>query len=167
MDAPHLFCLRPSGQSARQSNVGHNHGNAINRLGRRRWRLRRCTFAQPPTSAAKFPDDRYFNQDLSDNAKRGVRNEVSGVKLLQRDLSEAWRENGSDYATVAMRFSHIDATVDRATGQVVSGDRTRPTEATEFWTFRRDDRARRRAGSCQSSSKPHRDNSNVVATSRC
>jgi predicted lipid-binding transport protein (Tim44 family) len=41
-----------------------------------------------------------------------------------------------------MRFSLIDAIVDRATGQVISGDRTRPTEATEHWTFRRDDRAR-------------------------
>jgi predicted lipid-binding transport protein (Tim44 family) len=61
---------------------------------------------------------------------------------VQGDLSEAWRENGSDYATVAMRFSLIDAIVDRATGQVISGDRTRPTEATEFRTFRREDRSR-------------------------
>ena len=84
----------------------------------------------------------YFSQDLADNAGQGVRNEVSNVKLLQGDLSEAWREAGSEYATVAMRFSLIDTMVDRKTGQVVSGDRSRPTEATEFWTFRRDDRAR-------------------------
>jgi predicted lipid-binding transport protein (Tim44 family) len=84
----------------------------------------------------------YFSQDLADNAKNGVRNEVTNVKLLQGDLSEAWRENGSEYATVAMRFSLTDAMVDRETGQVVSGDRSRPTEAIEFWTFRRDDRAR-------------------------
>ena len=84
----------------------------------------------------------YFAKDLSDNAKQGVRNEVSDVKLLQGDLSEAWREEGTEYATVAMRFSLVDATVDRATGQVVSGDPSRPTEATELWTFRRDDRAR-------------------------
>ena len=84
----------------------------------------------------------YFSQDLADNARQGVRNEVSDVKLLQGDLSEAWREGGSEYATVAMRFSLTDAMVDRKTGQVVSGDCSRPTEATEFWTFRRDDRAR-------------------------
>jgi predicted lipid-binding transport protein (Tim44 family) len=83
----------------------------------------------------------YFAKDLSDNAKQGVRNEVSDVKLLQGDLSEAWREAGTDYATVAMRFSLVDATVDRATGNVVSGDPSHPTEATELWTFRRDDRA--------------------------
>ena len=84
----------------------------------------------------------HFSQELTDNAKQGVRNEISDVKLLQGDLSEAWRENSSDYATVAMRFSLVDVTVDRATGHVVSGDRTRPTQATELWTFRRDDRAR-------------------------
>jgi predicted lipid-binding transport protein (Tim44 family) len=83
----------------------------------------------------------YFAKDLSDNAKQGVRNEVSDVKLLQGDLSEAWREDGTEYATVAMRFSLVDATIDRATGQVVSGDPAHPTEATELWTFRRDDRA--------------------------
>jgi predicted lipid-binding transport protein (Tim44 family) len=84
----------------------------------------------------------YFSQELADNARQGVRNEVSNVKLLQGDLSEAWREGGSEYATVAMRFALTDAMVDRRTGQVVSGDRLRPTEATEFWTFRRDDRTR-------------------------
>lgn len=84
----------------------------------------------------------YFARELSDNAEQGLRNEVSGVKLLQGDVSEAWRESGSDYATVAMRYSLVDATVDRGTGRLVSGDRDRPTEATELWTFRRDDRAR-------------------------
>ena len=84
----------------------------------------------------------YFSQELSDSARQGLRNEVSNVKLLQGDVSEAWREAGSDYATVAMRYSHIDVDVDRETGRVISGDRSRSTEATEFWTFRRDDRAR-------------------------
>lgn len=84
----------------------------------------------------------HFSQELADNAKRGVHNEVSSVKLLQGDVSEAWRENGSDYATVAMRYSLVDAVVDRVTGRVVSGDRTRPSEVAELWTFRRDDRSR-------------------------
>src|ERR671922_755680 len=80
----------------------------------------------------------YLSHDLADNPKKGLRNEVSGAKLLQGDLSEAWRENGSDYATVAMRYSLVDALVYRATGRLVSGDRTVPQEATEVWTFRRD-----------------------------
>ena len=69
-----------------------------------------------------------------------ARREIANVKLLQGDVSEAWRENGSDYATVAMRFSLVDAIVDEANGRLISGDRTRPTEATELWTFRREDR---------------------------
>ena len=84
----------------------------------------------------------HFSQELHDNESQGLRNEVSDVKLLQGDLSEAWRENGSDYATVAMRYSLVDATVERATGKVVSGDPAHASEATELWTFRRDDRAR-------------------------
>jgi predicted lipid-binding transport protein (Tim44 family) len=78
----------------------------------------------------------YFSRDLADYARKGVRNEVSDVKLLQGDLAEAWRESGSDYATVAMRFALRDTLVERATGRVVSGNDVE--EATEVWTFRRD-----------------------------
>jgi predicted lipid-binding transport protein (Tim44 family) len=81
----------------------------------------------------------YFSQDLADAKREGTRCEISDVKLLQGDLSEAWQEGTTDYATVAMRFSMIDVTLDR-TGQVVSGSRTVPEEATEVWTFRRDHR---------------------------
>jgi predicted lipid-binding transport protein (Tim44 family) len=80
----------------------------------------------------------YLAQDLADNAKHGLLNQLSGVKLLQGDLSEAWREAGGEYATVAMRFAIVDAMVDRATGRVVGGDRSVPQEVTEVWTFRRD-----------------------------
>lgn len=78
----------------------------------------------------------YFAEDLAENSSRGVVNQVSGVKLLQGDLAEAWREGNSDYATVAMRFELVDKTVDRASGRVVEGG-DRPVEVTELWTFRR------------------------------
>ncbi len=78
----------------------------------------------------------YFSEELSQNASRGRVNEVSDVKLLQGDLAEAWREGGAEYATVAMRYSIVDATTDRATGQVVEGSR-QPQEVTELWTFMR------------------------------
>jgi predicted lipid-binding transport protein (Tim44 family) len=80
----------------------------------------------------------YMQEELNDNAARGVVNKVSNVKLLQGDLAEAWREDGSDYATVAMRYALNDVTLDKATGRVVEGDATRSVEATEVWTFRRD-----------------------------
>jgi len=76
----------------------------------------------------------YFTKDISANQARGVVNKVSGVKLLQGDLAEAWREGDTDYATVAMRVSLIDKTVDRTSGRMVEGS-DQPTEFTEVWTF--------------------------------
>jgi len=78
----------------------------------------------------------YFSEQLADNASRGVVNKISNVKLLQGDLSEAWREGDTDYATVAMRFVLVDRTVDRATGRLVDGSES-PQEIAELWTFRR------------------------------
>jgi predicted lipid-binding transport protein (Tim44 family) len=78
----------------------------------------------------------YFADDLTANASRGVVNQISNVKLLQGDLSEAWREGDDEYATVAMRFSLVDKTVDRSSGRIVEGS-DQPQEVTEVWTFRR------------------------------
>jgi predicted lipid-binding transport protein (Tim44 family) len=78
----------------------------------------------------------YFGEQLADQASRNVRNVVKDVKLEQGDLSEAWAEQGRDYATVAMRFSMIDVTMN-AQGGVVDGSPTDRTQATEIWTFLR------------------------------
>ena len=77
----------------------------------------------------------YFAQDMRDLEARGWRNETRDVKLEQGDLSEAWNEGEEDYATVAMRFSMLDATFDNATNKVVEGSTTERTEAVELWTF--------------------------------
>ena len=77
----------------------------------------------------------YFQEELRANAERGVVNRISDVKLLQGDLSEAWSEGPAEYATVAMRFSLKDETIDRASNRVVE---LGPTEAKEFWTFVRE-----------------------------
>jgi predicted lipid-binding transport protein (Tim44 family) len=76
----------------------------------------------------------YFTKDLETNKAQNDINKVSDVKLLQGDLAEAWREGDTDYASVAMRFSLVDKTVERTTGRLVAGSET-PTEATEVWTF--------------------------------
>jgi predicted lipid-binding transport protein (Tim44 family) len=78
----------------------------------------------------------YFEQDLAQNRARNAVNKVTNVKLLQGDLAEAWREGETDYATVAMRFSLTDKTVDRNTGAIVAGSE-QPGEVTEVWTFAR------------------------------
>jgi predicted lipid-binding transport protein (Tim44 family) len=82
----------------------------------------------------------YFSKDLEQNKSQNDVNKVTDVKLLQGDLAEAWREGETDYASVAMRFSLVDKTLERGTGRLVAGSDT-PIEATEVWTF-----ARRRGG---------------------
>jgi len=82
----------------------------------------------------------YFNKDLEALKANNDTNKVTDVKLLQGDLSEAWREGETDYATVAMRFSLVDRTFERGTTRLVDGSET-PTEVTEVWTF-----ARRKGG---------------------
>lgn len=76
----------------------------------------------------------YFSEELAENAKRGVRNEVSGVKLLQADIAEAWEEGEDAYATAAFRYEAVDVLRDRATGALAGGVEE-PTETTELWTF--------------------------------
>ncbi|QUS40957.1 hypothetical protein RPMA_20515 [Tardiphaga alba] len=76
----------------------------------------------------------YFAKDLAENKANNDINKVSDVKLLQGDLAEAWREGNDEYASVAMRFSLIDKTLERGTNRLVAGSET-PTEATEVWTF--------------------------------
>jgi len=78
----------------------------------------------------------YFTKDLEENKARNDINKISNVKLLQGDLAEAWREGETDYASVAMRFSLVDKTLERTTNRVVAGS-DQPTEATEVWTFAR------------------------------
>ena len=76
----------------------------------------------------------YFTKDLEENKAHNDINKVSDVKLLQGDLAEAWREGETDYASVALRFSLVDKTLERGTGRLVAGSE-QPTEATEVWTF--------------------------------
>ncbi|MDR3523351.1 MAG: TIM44-like domain-containing protein [Acetobacteraceae bacterium] len=78
----------------------------------------------------------YFGEQLAEQTSRGVRNIVSDVHLDAGDLSEAWSEEGRDYATVSMRFSMVDVTYDSA-GRAVSGVPGQRVASTEFWTFLR------------------------------
>ena len=78
-----------------------------------------------------------MSDDIAENQRKNVHNLVSDAKLLQGDLSEAWREPDAEYATVAMHFSILDTIVERGTGRLISGNPDRPEEVTELWTFAR------------------------------
>ena len=77
----------------------------------------------------------YLSEELGENASRGLKNEVSGIKLIKGDVAESWREGNVEYATTAMRYTAVEATIERATGRVVEGDAAESTETTELWTF--------------------------------
>jgi len=77
----------------------------------------------------------YFNEQLSGEASRGVKNKVEGVQLLKGDVEEAWAEDGFEYVTARLRWTARDYTVRIDTGQMVEGDPSRAVEATEVWTF--------------------------------
>ena len=82
----------------------------------------------------------YLAEELSQNAVKGLRNDVSGTTLLEAEVAEAWSEGDADYATIAMQYQSIEVLRDRATGDVVEGDPAKPTRTTELWTFIRDSR---------------------------
>lgn len=77
----------------------------------------------------------WLAEDLSRNASRGVRNIVDDVHLLKGDVTEAWREDGKEYATAVMTFSARDYTLRADSDTVVEGDPHTPTQSTEAWTF--------------------------------
>ena len=77
----------------------------------------------------------YLAEELSENATQGRKNDVTDVKLLQGDLSEAWHEGGTDYASVAMRYSSVDVMRDRTSGEIVEGRDGEASETAELWTF--------------------------------
>jgi inner membrane protein import complex subunit Tim44-like protein len=89
---------------------------------------------------------RWFSEELSRNASRGVQNIISGVKLLKGELIESWDEGDRQYATALLRWRAVDYVVElgRAPGQgefVADGDPRTPVEVEETWTF-----VRRRGG---------------------
>ena len=82
----------------------------------------------------------YFRDQLATLSRQGLRNRVANVSVDGMELSEAWSEGDTDFATVAMRFSMLDVTEDAA-GRVVDGNATVRALVTEIWTF-----TRRRSG---------------------
>jgi Tim44-like domain len=83
---------------------------------------------------------RWFSEELSRNASRGVRNIVSGIKFLKGELTESWDEGDRQYATTLLRWRALDYVVElgRSPGDadfVAGGDPRMPMEVEEMWTF--------------------------------
>ena len=106
----------------------------------------------------------YFAEQLAEQTSRGVRNEVTDVRLLQGDLAQAWTEGGREYATVAMRFSMIDVTRDRPGG---SSTAARPNMSPRRSCGLSCARMAAGTGSCRRSSRRDRNLSRFAERSRC
>jgi predicted lipid-binding transport protein (Tim44 family) len=78
----------------------------------------------------------YFNEQLANLTRQGLRNRVADIRVETMELSDAWSEGDTDYATAAMRFSMLDMT-ENGRGQVVDGSATTRALVTEIWTFTR------------------------------
>lgn len=92
-------------------------------------RLRACTTPEVMS---------YLAEEMSQNAMKGLRNEVSATELLKAEVAEAWSEGDADFASVAMQYQSIDVMRDRNSGAVMEGDPAHPSHTTEIWTFVRD-----------------------------
>ena len=84
----------------------------------------------------------YFSTTLSENVSREVENHVEDLRILNAEVTEAWTENDTDYATVPFRWTARDYTISLTKqrgepGYIVEGDDKNPTEASEAWTFMR------------------------------
>ena len=84
----------------------------------------------------------YFSTTLSENVSREVENHVEDLRVLNAEVTEAWTENDTDYATVPFRWTARDYTISLTKqrgepGYIVEGDDKNPTEASEAWTFMR------------------------------
>ena len=64
-------------------------------------------------------------------------NRVEKIDIRGSDVTEAWQENGQDFVTVHLTASMLDYTIDDATGNVVDGSKSTPTDVDEYWTFTR------------------------------
>ncbi len=83
-----------------------------------------------------------FSAALAEDASQGVQNHVDAVELQQAEVREAWAEEATEYATVALRWSARDYTVSTtipqgAPGHLVEGNDQAASETREVWTFMR------------------------------
>lgn len=78
-----------------------------------------------------------FSQDLEEQKAANQINRLENIAVRSVDITEAWQEEGKDFATILFYANLLDYTTDKTTGAVVSGSKTEPVKFKEFWTFMR------------------------------
>lgn len=75
-------------------------------------------------------------EDLSKMKKEGRINRLENIALREMNITEAWKEQGSEYITVKIQANALDYTTDEA-GKIIDGNNTEPVLFSEYWTFTR------------------------------
>lgn len=103
-------------------------------------RVQQSVMARDLTSVRDYlaPEMLALLQEQCDQLRSARRtNRIERIDVRGTELTEAWQETGRDYATVEIRASLLDYTVDDTTGAVVEGSRSELQTVEEFWTFTR------------------------------
>lgn len=84
----------------------------------------------------------YFSRILNQNISDAVENKVTDISVLDSIVQEAWAEEGMEFASVLLRWTAKDYTINLhlqpyEPGFIVDGDQDHLTESTEVWTFTR------------------------------
>jgi predicted lipid-binding transport protein (Tim44 family) len=80
---------------------------------------------------------RTFREQIEASRRKGETNKLENITVRSVEITEAWQEQGQDYATVRFLANLLDYTVTDATGAVVGGSASEPVKFEEFWTWTR------------------------------
>jgi len=96
------------------------------------WTTRRFEKARPWETDAIFQTHRFWIEAYKRFQRTNVLEQVTVRNVV---LAKIERDAFYDAITVRIFFSMVDYTKSDTSGEVLSGDATRPRKATEYWTF--------------------------------
>ncbi len=103
-------------------------------------RVQKARTERDPAPVAELLTDemvRVLREEAARQRRNGQSDHRDAVVVRNVDIVEAWQESGKDHVTALIYATHLDYTIDDATGEVVGGNRTVPVKCEELWTFTR------------------------------
>jgi hypothetical protein len=96
------------------------------------WAARDLVKMRPFMSDALFATQTFWVEEYK---RQGLRNITENARIASLELANVTQDAFFDAVTVRVYASSLDYTVADATNQIVSGDRARPRQYTEYWTI--------------------------------
>ena len=76
-----------------------------------------------------------LESDIATLKTAGKINRIENIAVRETEIVEAWEESDRQYATLRLKASLLDYTVDDKMGTLLSGSTTDPIKFDEHWTF--------------------------------